>query len=117
MLYQLLPSGICSGGHKQGPKRSLMDLKNITQTKLIYVHCRQPHVDSPDLSCLNERCLPQPPPDCPPDHARTSMGISGSRDDLIAFLNANSSKEWRNQKGDRRNPWSAKDVFFFFNIG
>ena len=37
------------------------------------------------------------------------MGIAGSRDDLIAFLNANSSKEWRSQKGDRRNLWSAKD--------
>ena len=31
---------------------------------------------------------------------RTSMGIGGSRDDLIAFLNANSSPEWRRKRGD-----------------
>eukprot|EP00438_Fugacium_kawagutii_P005058 Skav203649 [mRNA] locus=scaffold1120:504327:511551:+ [translate_table: standard] len=39
----------------------------------------------------------------------SSMGISTcSRDDLIAFLNANSSKEWRNQKGDLSG-YSMKD--------
>ena len=27
------------------------------------------------------------------------MGMSGSRDDLIAFLNANSSHEWRQKRG------------------
>ena len=30
---------------------------------------------------------------------RTGMGMSGSRDDLIAFLNANSSHEWRQKRG------------------
>lgn len=28
------------------------------------------------------------------------MGIGSSRDDLIAFLNANSSPEWRRARGD-----------------
>jgi len=42
----------------------------------------------------------------------TSMGIAGSRDDLIAFLNANSSKEWRSQKGDL-SAYSMKDLATF----
>lgn len=39
----------------------------------------------------------------------SSMGMAGSRDDLIAFLNANSSKEWRAWKGDLSS-YSMKDL-------
>jgi len=42
----------------------------------------------------------------------SSMGIAGSRDDLIAFLNANSSKEWRAWKGDLSS-YSMKDLSGF----
>lgn len=80
ILYQLLPSGLWSRGHKTRPEK----VTNRSQKH---------HSDEADKL----------------HHARTSMGIAGSRDDLIAFLNANSSKEWRSQKGDRRNLWSAKD--------